>query len=128
MYNLVLIPKRVFWRRGLYKSGHYRPANGTPFKCLFRWRADGGPIGLLCAGCRCDIPIFKNGVSCNIGVGSFSILGGCKASEANFNMGEGIAKCTYMQFGLKGALYKDVKRGVGVVSARFHGIVNGKSL
>ena len=36
--------------------------------------------------------------TCNIGVGSFSILGGGggKASEANFNMGECIAKCKYM--------------------------------
>ena len=63
MNNLALIPKRVFWRRGPYKSGHYRPANGKPLKCLFRRRADGGPIGLLCAGWKCDIPIFKNGVS-----------------------------------------------------------------
>ena len=39
--------------------------------------------------------------TCNIGVGSFSILGGGggggggNASEANFNMREGIAKCAY---------------------------------
>ena len=37
---------------------------------------------------------FSRWNTCNIGVESFSIWG-CKASEANFNMWEGIAKCTY---------------------------------
>ena len=27
----------------LYAAGHIRPANDTPFKMAFRWRADYGP-------------------------------------------------------------------------------------
>ena len=34
----------------------------------------------------------------------------------------------YSKSGLNGAQYKDVKRGVGVESARFHGIFNGETL
>ena len=36
-------------------------------------------------------------------------------------------QCIYSKSGLNGTQYKDVKRGMGVESARFHGIVNGES-
>ena len=34
----------------------------------------------------------------------------------------------YSKFSLNGTQYNYLKRGVGVESARFHGIVNGESL
>ena len=97
MYNLVLNPKQVFWRWSPYKSGHYRPANGTPLKWLFLWRADGGPIGLLCASWMWYPNIHKwgnyvsrDGIHVTTAYGVFQYGG--KAGEANFNMGVGYCK------------------------------------
>ena len=39
-----------------------------------------------------------------------------------------ISQCIYSKSGLSGTQYKGVKLGVGVESARLHGIVNDESL